>query len=80
MAPMDATTCPREAVRKKITAKDFAGAKADLTRLIETNPKLKLAYNLRGQARMGLEDFYGAIGDFTFAVEIDSTYSSLHSP
>src|SRR6187455_219536 len=64
-----------EAVRKKIVAKDFTGAKTDLTKLIEANPKLKLAYNLRGQARMGLDDLYGAIGDFTIALEIDSTYA-----
>ncbi len=31
-----------EAARKKITSKDFTGAKADLTKFVESNPKNKL--------------------------------------
>ena len=68
-------TDPLESIRKKIAAKDYAGAKADLTKLIESNPKNKAAYSLRGRARMGLQDFYGAIGDFNFALEIDSMFT-----
>src|SRR3981189_1133290 len=66
---------PLEAARKKMTSKDFAGAKADLTKVIESNPRNKDAFTLRGRARMGLQDFYGAIGDFNFVLEIDSTFA-----
>jgi len=68
-------TDPLEVARKKITTKDFAGAKADLTKVIEKNPKNKDAFTLRGRARMGLQDFYGAIGDLNFALDIDSTFA-----
>src|SRR5688500_2119240 len=62
-------------VKTKIDAKDFEGAKTDLKKIIEADPKNKGAYNLRGVARMGLNDFYGAIGDFNVALEIDSTFA-----
>ena len=62
------------AVQKKLTARDFSGAKADLTKILTADPKNKIALNLRGEARAGLEDFYGAISDYTYALELDSTY------
>jgi tetratricopeptide (TPR) repeat protein len=37
--------------------------------------EIRLALNLRGQAKAGLNDFYGAIGDYNFALEADSTYA-----
>ena len=52
-----------DAAKAKIDAKDFEGAKADLKKLIDASPKNKHAFNLRGIARTGLSDFYGAIGD-----------------
>src|SRR4051812_26978618 len=64
-----------ESAKKKIQANDFAGAKTDLTKIIDGAPKNKQALNLRGEARKGLEDFYGAIGDLTFAIETDSTFA-----
>ena len=64
-----------EAARKKLQAKNYAAAKADLTKIIDANPKNKSALSLRGQARMGMEDYYGAISDFSFALEIDSTFA-----
>ena len=64
-----------EAAKKKIESKDFTGAKADLTKIITANPRNKIALNLRGLAQISLNDFYGAIGDFNFALEVDSTYS-----
>ena len=64
-----------EAAKKKLDTKNFAGAKTDLTKIVEANPKNKAALSLRGQSRMGLQDFYGAIGDFNTALEIDSTFS-----
>jgi tetratricopeptide (TPR) repeat protein len=64
-----------DAARKKLEARNFAGAKADLTKIIESNPRNKNAFSLRGQVRMELRDYYGAIGDFNFALEIDSTFA-----
>ncbi|MDZ7648685.1 MAG: hypothetical protein U5K54_16735 [Cytophagales bacterium] len=69
------TDAALEAARKKLEARNFAGANADLSKLIETNPRNKAAFSLRGQVRMQLRDFYGAIGDFNFALEIDSTFA-----
>ena len=60
-----------DAAKKKIEAGEFSKAKADLTKVIETNPRNKIALNLRGQAKAGLNDFYGAIGDYNFALEAD---------
>jgi len=54
-----------EAAKKKIASGDFKGAKGDLTKTLDANIKNKEALSLRGQARMGLDDFYGAISDFT---------------
>ena len=61
--------------KKMLEEGNFDGAKASLTRIIDSNPKNKEALNLRGQARAGLSDFYGAISDFTYALEIDSTFA-----
>src|SRR5687767_2357796 len=63
------------AVKVKIEAKEFEGAKDDLKKIIDASPKNKHAFNLRGLARTGLNDFYGAIGDFNIALEIDSTFA-----
>ena len=52
-----------ETAKKKLAAGDFTGAKADLSKILEATPKNKIALNLRGQARAGLDDLYGAIGD-----------------
>src|SRR5882724_3391077 len=62
-----------DAARKKMDSKDFAGAKADVTKIIESTSKNKKAYTLRGRVRMALNDYYGAIGDLNSALEIDST-------
>ena len=64
-----------DAAKKKIEAGDFANAKTELTKIIDANPRNKIALNLRGQAKAGLSDFYGAIGDYNFALETDSTYA-----
>ena len=66
-------------VKKKLEAEDYAGAKAAATKLITQSPSNKEAFSLRGQARMGLEDFYGAIGDFNFALEIDSVFVNAYN-
>ena len=46
------TDAALEAARKKLEARNFAGANADLSKLIETNPRNKAAFSLRGQVRM----------------------------
>src|SRR5882757_1745405 len=66
---------PLDGPKKKLTAGDFKGAKAELTKILDTNVKNKAALTLRGQARIALEDFYGAISDFTYALELDSTFT-----
>src|SRR5688572_32061767 len=64
-----------DAVKAKLDSKDYEGAKSDLKKIIDTSPKRKEVFNLRGIARNGLNDFYGAIGDFNLALEIDSTFA-----
>src|SRR5689334_1019093 len=59
--------------KRKFDNKDFTGAKADLTKIINADAKNKKAFVLRGRVRMALEDYYGAIGDLNSALEMDST-------
>src|SRR5687768_4789257 len=61
--------------RKNLDAGKFQDAKADLSKIIDSDPKNKQALNLRGQARAGLGDLYGAISDYTYALDIDSTFA-----
>src|SRR5687768_15114357 len=62
-----------DAARKKFDGKDYKGAKEELTRIISANGRNKAALILRGRTKAALEDYYGAIGDFNFALELDST-------
>jgi len=62
-----------DVAKRKIASANFVEAKADLIKLLEANPKNKTAYIMRGHTKMNLRDFYGAIGDFNFALDIDST-------
>ena len=64
-----------DAAKRKIAARNYVEAKAELTKFIGTNPKDRNAFTLRGRSRIGLQDYYGAIGDFNFALEIDSTWA-----
>src|SRR5688572_24534122 len=68
-----------EGAKKKLAANDFSSAKIDLTKILDSSPKNKIALNLRGQTRTGLQDFYGAIGDYTAALELDSTYADAYN-
>ncbi|MFM9074327.1 MAG: tetratricopeptide repeat protein, partial [Bacteroidota bacterium] len=78
-APLFAQQDPLEPIRKKVTAGDHAGAKADLGKFLEGNPRSKAALALRGKARLNLADYYGAIADITLALEIDSTLSDAYN-
>ena len=68
-----------ESVRKKFAAKDFLSAKTEATKILEANPKNKVALDLRGQARAALQDFYGAVSDYTVALDIDSIFADALS-
>ena len=46
---------------------DRAGAIADFTKAIETDPKYAMAYNNRGATRNDIGDFDGALADLTRA-------------
>src|SRR5262249_10789371 len=70
-----AQTDPLDGAKKKIAAKNLNGAKPDLTKYIESNPRTKEAFTCRGQVGDDLQDYYGGIGDSNFALELDSTYS-----
>jgi len=73
----------------KGNSKDYKGAMADFTKVIEINPNYAKAYFNRGNAKAKLEDYKGAIIDFTRAIdlvvaevesdddELDSTFLSL---
>ena len=62
-----------DVVKKKLDSNDFKGAKEDLTKILNTNPRNREALILRAKAKNALEDYYGAIGDLNFALEIDSS-------
>ena len=59
---------------KKLQDGKYQEAKNDLTKIIQSDPGNKQALNLRGQARAGLDDLYGAISDYTIA---SSKFSTL---
>ena len=48
---------------------------AELTKLIETNPQDAAAYNNRGNAKIDLKDYIGAVADYTKAIEINPQYA-----
>ncbi|MDA9347062.1 tetratricopeptide repeat protein [bacterium] len=55
----------------KFNLKDYRGAIADYTRVIEIDPKYPKAYFNRGHSKGLLENYRGAIADYTKAIEID---------
>ena len=52
-------------------AKDYYGAIADYTKVIELVPNYAKAYNNRGVSKKNLKDYYGAIADYTKAIELN---------
>src|SRR5437867_12467131 len=56
---------------RKLAAKNYDGAIADLTRGIELDPKLAAAYTSRGNARYDKGDLDGAIPNSTRLIELD---------
>ena len=59
--------------------KDYNGAVADFTKVIEIDPQNKSAYRLRGYSKISLDDYRGAIADCTKALEIDPQYDSAYN-
>ena len=51
----------------------------DYTKAIEIDPNYVDAYNNRGVAKMGLEDYKRAISDFTKAIELDPNDAVAYS-
>ncbi|MBK7651123.1 MAG: hypothetical protein IPJ20_10865 [Flammeovirgaceae bacterium] len=45
------TDAALETARKKMEARNFAGANTDLSKIIESNPRNKNAFSLRGRAQ-----------------------------
>ena len=55
----------------KYNLKDYKGAIADFTKVIELDPDYVYAYFWRGMAKNKLENYQGAIADFTKVIELD---------
>lgn len=55
---------------KKQEREDYAGAIADYTKFLKTNPDRLEAYSNRGFAKAMLNDLQGAIADFDRAIEL----------
>jgi tetratricopeptide (TPR) repeat protein len=55
----------------KYNLKDYSGAIADYTKVIELKPEDDYAYSSRGDAKYKLEDYYGAIADYTKVIELN---------
>ncbi len=56
---------------EKVRTGDFEGAIADLTKAIELDPSITVAWGQRGVARAKIGDFVGATGDATKTIELD---------
>ena len=63
---------------EKANKKDYYGAIADYTRVININPNYILAYHNRAFSKEKLNDKYGAIADYTKIIEIDTKNSRAY--
>jgi hypothetical protein len=63
---------------EKANKKDYYGAIADYTRVININPNYILAYHNRAFSKGKLNDKYGAIADYTKIIEIDTKNSQAY--
>src|SRR5690606_34680002 len=70
---------PLASVKQKMDTGDFAGARALLNSVLETDPKNKSALTLRAEARMGQDEYYGAITDLSYEIELDSADSQARN-
>ncbi|MHC4957577.1 MAG: tetratricopeptide repeat protein [Planctomycetota bacterium] len=65
-----------QSMQQKIQAKDWAGARDDLTKVLEHMPSHKQLRMTRGQLSMQLKDFEGAVADFTKLIALDETFAA----
>jgi predicted Zn-dependent protease len=63
---------------QKIGARDFAGAKSVLGRLLKDNPKIPEAQNLMGVCEVELGALDSAAASFRNAIELKPSYASAH--
>ena len=75
-APITAPSAPnlnlflnRAAAKQQL--KDYQGAIADYTKVLEIDPQYAEVYNERGVVKNEIKDYQGAIDDFTKALEIN---------
>ena len=64
---------------EKYKQKDYYGAIAGFTKVIELGPNNIVAYYNRGITKRDLNDNYGAIADYTKAIEIDPNYAFAYN-
>ena len=62
----------------KAQLKDFNGAIADFSMVIEINPKDADAYYNRGMNKKELKNLKGAISDLTFTIGIEPKYTTAY--
>ena len=65
----------------KMDSKDYKGAIADFTKVIELNPNYFNyceAYYNRGYSKNELKNYQGAIADYTKAIKLDPNYSDAY--
>jgi tetratricopeptide (TPR) repeat protein len=58
---------------------EYEYAVADLSRAIQINPKLSMAYNNRGAAYSALNEYERAFNDFSVAIQLDSNILAYHN-
>jgi tetratricopeptide (TPR) repeat protein len=65
-------------MQQKIQAKDWAGARDDLTKVLEHMPSNRQLRMTRGQLGMQLKDWKGAVDDFTKLIELDAAFAPAY--
>ncbi len=64
---------------KKYSLGDYYGAIDDITKCLNINPNFESAYSLRGNCRMNISDFSGALHDFMIENEnVKKHYPNSH--
>ena len=63
----------------KNEAKDYYGAIADYSKVIELDPNNSDVYVNRGDSKNSLKDYYGAIADYTKAIELDPNNATAYN-
>ena len=64
--------------QKKDNLKDYKGAIADYTKVIELAPNNINSYYNRGTSKANLKDYKGAIADYTKAIELSPNFAAAY--